>query len=533
MDTMIHDVLIIGAGPAGLAVAARLREPTPSSIFTDAEHDRYQWIKRHSGRMNLRPRARDAQKSKCNAASFHRDTIDIKVLDSSGANWLNSWKKNFETLDISHLRSPMFFHPCPHDRDGLLAYAHKTDRYGDCVEIANCVHKSMSKHRRKKKVARGQSVGSSSKAVLEIDERDRKDYFTPSSELFHDYCDGVVHQYSLENLVEQSQVVSIDFGFFDDSNNGDPEKRVFKVVTGSGSVQFAKIVVLAIGAGGEPIMPRHLSTAEREGACHSAHLPKQAFLARSVRQKILTRQSTVVVIVGGGLTAAQLANKCIQDGVSRVFMIMRSALKRKWSITLHRENGSCLLNAKRLEILLKARNGGSIPPLFFKKLQAHIARGALSIHTETIISNQTWAADRKTWNIETEPTIPGFPSQVDYVYYATGARPDIEHLPFLSKIRQNVPIKVIGGMPCLTEDLAWASDVPLYVSGKLAGLRIGPDCGNLEGARVGAERISWAVNERMERQKGKITDEEDPLDAIYQRIGSVNMYESLEMRGSL
>ena len=40
MTIVVHDVLIVGAGPAGLAVAARLREPTPSAVFTDAEHVR-------------------------------------------------------------------------------------------------------------------------------------------------------------------------------------------------------------------------------------------------------------------------------------------------------------------------------------------------------------------------------------------------------------------------------------------------------------------------------------------------------------
>ena len=53
MPTATHEVLIIGAGPAGLAVAARLREQTPSAVFTDAEHSRYQWIKKHAGRMNI------------------------------------------------------------------------------------------------------------------------------------------------------------------------------------------------------------------------------------------------------------------------------------------------------------------------------------------------------------------------------------------------------------------------------------------------------------------------------------------------
>ena len=72
MATVVHDVLIVGAGPGGLAVAARLREPTPSAVFTDAEHNRYQWVKKHSGRMNLLPRGPDNRRSKC-SSTCHRN----------------------------------------------------------------------------------------------------------------------------------------------------------------------------------------------------------------------------------------------------------------------------------------------------------------------------------------------------------------------------------------------------------------------------------------------------------------------------
>ena len=92
-------------------------------------------------------------------------------------------------------------------------------------------------------------------------------------------------------------------------------------------------------------------------------------------------------------------------------------------------------------------------------------------------------------------------------------------------------MEVIGGMPCLTQDLAWAKDVPLFVAGRLAGLRIGPDCGNLEGARVGAERISWAVEEVLERQQQQRDGGSDAGGSYYslcQRVGSVNMFETLE-----
>lgn len=177
---------------------------------------------------------------------------------------------------------------------------------------------------------------------------------------------------------------------------------------------------------------------------------------------------------------------------------------------------------------MKARNGGSIPPRFYKKLQAHIARGVLSIHPNTVITSQIWDPARKTWTLDTKPMVSDIPSQVDYIFYATGARPDVEHIPFLSPLREKIPIKTIGGMPCLTDDLTWAQDVPLFVSGRLAGLRIGPDCGNLEGARIGAERISWALAEILEVQQSKGKNNEEHLQTPESRVGIVNRYECLE-----
>lgn len=130
--------------------------------------------------------------------------------------------------------------------------------------------------------------------------------------------------------------------------------------------------------------------------------------------------------------------------------------------------------------------------------------------------------------MEAHPPIPNLPRDIDYIYYATGIQSNVEDLSFLSPLREMSPVEVIGGMPCLTEDLAWAKDVPLFVPGRLAGLRIGPDCGNLEGARVSAERISWAVEETLERQQNGGSDADGSHHNLCQRVGSVNMYESLE-----
>lgn len=180
-------------------------------------------------------------------------------------------------------------------------------------------------------------------------------------------------------------------------------------------------------------------------------------------------------------------------------------------------------------MLLKARNGGSIPPRYYRRLQMHVANGSLSIHIHTTISNQDWDAQRRTWAIKTDLPILELPTKIDYIYYATGVRPDIDCLPFLSPLREEFPIEVKGGLPCLTQDLAWAKDVPLFVAGRLAGLRIGPDCGNLEGARAGAERISWAVEDVLEGlQSERGEDTSDDYHKLCQKVGSVNMYDSLD-----
>lgn len=50
-------------------------------------------------------------------------------------------------MHIDHLRSPLFFHPDPRDRDGLLAFSHATGRMAEVEEVANVVGREISKHR--------------------------------------------------------------------------------------------------------------------------------------------------------------------------------------------------------------------------------------------------------------------------------------------------------------------------------------------------------------------------------------------------
>lgn len=73
------------------------------------------------------------------------------VLDGSGDQWMQRWNNAFRTLEIQQLRSPMFFHVDPGDRDGMLAYTQEMGRDGELWEISGCVGKEMSKHKKKKR----------------------------------------------------------------------------------------------------------------------------------------------------------------------------------------------------------------------------------------------------------------------------------------------------------------------------------------------------------------------------------------------
>ena len=177
-ESYFSPLVIIGAGPHALALAARLSEPRPAALYSDLEHARLAWLQREDrGRERRDPAARrksvkghwparklvEPQTATLAGAGPALEPAPpaphaasppspaIQVLDSSSSTWLGRWDSFFSGLAIEHLRSPMLFHPAPADANALVAYAQREGREDELVPIKGVVGAELSKHQRKKR----------------------------------------------------------------------------------------------------------------------------------------------------------------------------------------------------------------------------------------------------------------------------------------------------------------------------------------------------------------------------------------------
>lgn len=162
----------------------------------------------------------------------------------------------------------------------------------------------------------------SSNAEVLVNERDRRDYFTPSQRIFSAQCDCIIDRYELQKgLVQQATVLDVTYGYVDDLSE---QSKIFTVTTDRG-VHYARAVVMGIGAGNSPSIPSQ--GRPQPQACHAMQI--KSFPPPCLADKIRGSQPTSILIVGGGLTSAQLADLAVRRGVKTVWLLMRGHCKVK------------------------------------------------------------------------------------------------------------------------------------------------------------------------------------------------------------
>lgn len=513
------EAIVVGGGTCGLAVAARLCEDTPGSIFTEDEHQRYHWLRQRKSKLGIV--SKDCSKLSLFRLKTKLDASQILVLDAVADTFMGQWDNQFASCQIPVLRSPMFFHPDPVNIDGMISYAFHNKRDKDLVEIHNVVGKEYSKHQQKR-VLKKQSkknptplVGESNHdrpGVIDINMRDYRDYYRPSTNFFHDFCADLVERYNLGSRVRNDEVMSIDYGEILVNTQNLPIQG-FTITTKSGQVYGARNCVVCLGHRGRinyPLAGLKDKNATLAHSCHTTHIfSKQVeFPHPKLLEKRPNGMPAAITIVGGGLTSAQLAHLCCQKGI-KTTLLLRGPIKIKhfdfhldW-VTKYKnlkKSSFYMLDTdeERLELIQSSREGGLVNPEYYKLLQKHVASGRLQLLKHTQIAHGQLVDGE--WELELTQRMPKEEEQTikmrsNYVCCATGILADVMGLGFLQPIVAKFPIELVGGFPCLTDDLQWHEQVPLFMAGKNASLRIGPTSANLDGARLGAERIGWKIQD--------------------------------------
>ncbi len=261
----------------------------------------------------------------------------------------------------------------------------------------------------------------------------------------------------------------------------------WQIETSHGNLH-ARNVALAPGNTEQPHYPAWAH------ALHAAHAPVQHIFDAGFCRTALPPWSHAVV-VGGGISAAQLALSLAERQPGSVTLLMRHALRVHdldsdpgWIGPKYQAGfQQCPDYTRRRTMIQQARHRGSVPPDVARQLRRATQAGTLRLVQAEVVQ-----AHHPTVN--TIELILSNDSQItsDCVLLATGFAP---HRPGGAWLDAAIAAHGLPTAPCgypiVDPTMRWADG--LYVLGGLAELEIGPVARNITGARQAVARISQRV----------------------------------------
>ncbi|WP_394217641.1 FAD/NAD(P)-binding protein [Halobacillus trueperi] len=290
-------------------------------------------------------------------------------------------------------------------------------------------------------------------------------YDRPRLDLFNDYHESLFQRYKWNDFWMQATVTGLE------KSPGGWE------INTDGRTISAERVVLALGVNDRPHLPEWADPDdERMGHLFSSQEAKG---------------SGSLVIVGGGISAAHLANMYASDGEKEVTLLKRHPFRIKDFDSDPGWLGPKYMNGfhkvtcyeKRREMIKAARHRGSITSGLSVKLKRHERDGRLKMITDQVEA-AVYRDDHIHLHLKESEGI-----KAQRVLLATGAEHCVPGMEWLEGIIHSCALPTAPcGFPVVDAHLAWGPG--LYVAGALAELEIGPSARNIAGARRAAERIA-------------------------------------------
>ena len=460
-DHCLHetDVCIIGSGPDALCALSALHEP-------------------------LAPLDPDQFRRAINSKGKRRQRApNVCVISPSGA-WLRQWEDRFSALGIEYLRSPASAHPDMFSAVSLLHFVHTRGHPSDLVDVGVRSVRELS-------AKNGQSKG---RYLGRIPDVDTGLFDIPSQKVFIKFCRNLASK--LPHQFVQGRAVDIDQVAASESpkqKNGILRVDVLKADGTRGHVLAGKIIV-AIGAPGPHFVPelirhnvpRSLYT-HTNNACELQAMTKAATSTQSI------------LVVGGGLSAVQAALAFENQGAKVVLASRRPLSWRHFDLPVSwfdrrtqnrvRHGFFATSIADRPALIREAKGGGTVPPWYRNPLANSSVQQVVAHLTAVTVGPPTPSPRPCIVVTLTAPDGSVRRCKFDHLVLGTGSAPDCLALPLVAAIQRKWPIEIKAGLPVVEQSLRWGK-VPIYVTGGLAALRVGPTATNLMGARQCAQDIA-------------------------------------------